>query len=136
MPPLSTIKFISDTLRVFYLLTGAIEISFNLRTACRQSTLRAFVYAVSDTRGAGALCLCRGLFILWRFQLTKCPLHRVSSLHHGHETVGALTRTSIINQCLILVLGLVEIAFGGKVADIPVGTDLHIRIRIITLLQQ
>ena len=55
MPPLSTIKFISDTLRVFYLLTGAIEISFNLRTACRQSTLRAFVYAVPDTGAQGLM---------------------------------------------------------------------------------
>ena len=49
-PPLSTIKYVSDTLRVFYLSTRAIEISFNLRTACRQASLRAFVYAVPDTR--------------------------------------------------------------------------------------
>ena len=38
-PPLSTIKSVSDTLRVFYLPTRAIEIFFNLRTACRQPPL-------------------------------------------------------------------------------------------------
>ena len=50
----------------FIFQLGQSKISFNPRTTCRQASLRAFVYAVLDARGSGALCLRRGLFILWR----------------------------------------------------------------------
>ena len=58
-PPLSTIKSVSDTLRVFYLSTRAIEISFNPLNRLPSAYFVAFVYAVRDA-GARSLMPAQG----------------------------------------------------------------------------
>ena len=52
----------------------------------------------------------------------------------GHQSVGSFARGTIVDEDLVDVLGLVEVALAGKIAQRSVGQLLHVSIGVVALL--
>ena len=51
-----------------------------------------------------------------------------------HQAVGPFARGTIVDEDLVGVLGLVEIALAGKIAQRSVGQLLHVSVGVVALL--
>ena len=87
LPPLSTIKSISDTLRVFYLSTRVIENLFQSPNRLLSAYFGAFVYAVPDT-GARGLMPALG------------AIHLMAAVHFMRQFVARTSASNMeVNSC-------------------------------------